>query len=88
MHRHVVNIGADRLSGVDAKIAACTRLPKMFLLIQDVVLSAGYDTRSLNALNSLGNGNARQDWIWAEAFPVSAGLWTSSKRTHHRSQLH
>lgn len=81
----VVHIGAD---GIDeAKVFEVAGLAEVFLLVQNVVLGASNDTSILNALYSLGNSNAREDWVRAEAFPVTSALGVSTDGADDRTEL-
>jgi len=50
------------------------RLSVMFLLVHDVMLRTSNNTSILNTLNSLGNCNASQDWVGAEAFKICQSM--------------
>jgi hypothetical protein len=63
MHCHIIDVGRVRIL---RQAGYC--LTEVFLFVSNVVLGACDYTRVLNALNSLSNRDARQNWIGTEAW--------------------
>lgn len=59
MHSLIINVAADPT-------------PEMLLLVQDVVLHARDDARTLRSLNRLCYGDSGHVRVWAEGFKVAA----------------
>jgi hypothetical protein len=68
VHRHIVEVAAERLANIEPKVRGFAGLAEMLLFVGDVVLGASNDTCALDTLNGFGNSNAGKDWIWAEAY--------------------
>lgn len=54
MQGGVVDICANAVTDVEAKASSFRILTKVLLLVPDVMLATGNDTRALDALDSLG----------------------------------
>lgn len=54
MQGDVVDVCANAITDVEAKASRFGSLTKMLLLVANIMLAAGNDTRALDALDSLG----------------------------------
>jgi hypothetical protein len=61
--------------------------PEVFLLVQDVVLHARNDARTLRAFNSLRDSNASEVWVRAECLEVPATSGIAAQWPNDRSEL-
>jgi hypothetical protein len=68
----VVQVRAD---GIDkAEVFELAGLAEVLLFVHDVVLGASDNTSILDTADGVGNGNAGQDRVWRETFPVALDM--------------
>jgi hypothetical protein len=72
----IVDIGRDSIRDIR------TSLSEVLLLVEDVMLGASNDTSILDTHNGLGVQDTRENWVRAEAFPVTTTFGTAAERAH------
>jgi len=62
---NVIDVGAGSFADIAARLI--TALTEVFLLVENVMLSARNDTSVLNTLDGFGNGHSTEVWVWRES---------------------